>query len=413
MVLNFFPCLEMKKTLLVLMFLLSLILSAFSQKDYRDGYIITLSHDTIYGEIDLKSNYKNRKICEFKQEDKKIKYSPEDIRGFKIEDSKFYVSKEIELEGETQSLFVEYLLDGVVDLYYLKDFEQELYFIEKEGKLYQLKNKEVKKYHEGVNYVGNSTQYLGVLSYLFHDSPTIKDKIKNTRFTGKSLAKITEEYHHSICDDYSCIDYQRKLKGEVFVEPSFGFGHDRMKIKKSDDYAENVNPSFGINFRFKAARKHEATNLVLGVNLVKKSFDDNFYRILQVESGKTYNIDLDYTSVEVPVTYEYSFNSKEIRPFVYFGIKAAFNISSDSKITVPANKSHLEYEKSSSLPGLYYGFMAGIGTRFYLKKDSYILLKAGGEYITPFSSGDAFLNGSHVKSIKFSLGYGFLLKRKK
>ena len=108
------------------------------------GYIITNEFDTINGYINLQSNYNNSRFCEFRQGEnsEQKSYNPDEIRGYRIENIKFYVARKIKINGEEKTVFLEYLVNGIVDLYYLTEIATDYYFIEKDGVLNQLSNEE-------------------------------------------------------------------------------------------------------------------------------------------------------------------------------------------------------------------------------------------------------------------------------
>ena len=58
------------KTILLKIFLTStfsfLIITAYAQSNYRPGFVISLQNDTIYGQIDFRTDKMNAKRCVFK-----------------------------------------------------------------------------------------------------------------------------------------------------------------------------------------------------------------------------------------------------------------------------------------------------------------------------------------------------------
>ena len=115
---------------------------SFGQGNFRPGYIVTYNSDTLRGFIKLKSNFENSKSCIFKTEKNQIPkiLSPDDIRAYRIENGKYYLSKEIEIDSLKKKVFLEYLVNGIVNLYYYKDPLNEYYFIEKDKILSRLSN---------------------------------------------------------------------------------------------------------------------------------------------------------------------------------------------------------------------------------------------------------------------------------
>ena len=119
--------------------------SLIAQSDFRPGYIIYNNGDTLTGLIDYKGNQANARKCVFKlsKDDQEEKFTPEDIKAYRFIDSKYYVSKKILTEDsiETQ-LFLEYLIDGIVDVFYYRDLSDENYLIDNgDGNLLLVKDK--------------------------------------------------------------------------------------------------------------------------------------------------------------------------------------------------------------------------------------------------------------------------------
>jgi hypothetical protein len=107
---------------------------SFAQKDLENGYIIKNDDEQINGFIKIRSNIQNSKSCLFSKNVDGIteSFDPSDIKAYKT-DTKYYVSHEIDIDLLKQKVFLEYLIDGIADLYYLKDISNEYYFIKKDG----------------------------------------------------------------------------------------------------------------------------------------------------------------------------------------------------------------------------------------------------------------------------------------
>ncbi len=185
----------------------------YAQYDYRKAGIITHNNDTIFGLIDYGNNRSNSSFCLFKTtiESEPVKYLPGDITGYFFTDSKCYISKIVEINGKPTTIFIEYLLNGIVDLYFYEDADNYgFYFIEKEGKLYELVNEEKEFFFNGKYYLKHTKEYIGMLKYLTKDSPEISKNIEKSSLNHKSLIEITKNYHQNVCDSYECIIYSRK-----------------------------------------------------------------------------------------------------------------------------------------------------------------------------------------------------------
>ncbi len=209
----FFVFVQFRFKVIVIIICLLSFSKGYAQYDYRKAAIITHNNDTIFGLIDYGNNRSNSSFCLFKANttSKSVKYRPDDITGYFFEGSKCYTSKIVEINGIPTTIFIEYLLNGIVDLYFYKDTHNfGFYFIEKEGKLYELVNEEKEFFYKKRYYSKQTKEYIGVLKYLTKDSPEISKKIEKSSLNHKSLIEITKNYHQNVCDSYECIIYSRK-----------------------------------------------------------------------------------------------------------------------------------------------------------------------------------------------------------
>jgi hypothetical protein len=117
---------------------------------------------------------------------------------------------------KTEEYFLEYLLDGKVDLFVLQDFAERLYFIEKPGMpISELQFNETIVEQNGRMFFYTNSRYKGFLKIYMNDSPQICERIdKIRRVTQRSLVDLLEDYHYSVCNDYECINYTKKFHGQ-------------------------------------------------------------------------------------------------------------------------------------------------------------------------------------------------------
>lgn len=110
----------MKKLSIILSFLFVTTL-AFAQQNLRDGYVITLEGDTLYGMIDFRTSAMNAKRCVFKQNGAtEFKtYLPGEIDSYRfLHNGIYYVSKNVLKEDNTREMvFAEYVIRGNMNLY--------------------------------------------------------------------------------------------------------------------------------------------------------------------------------------------------------------------------------------------------------------------------------------------------------
>lgn len=188
--------------------------SVFSQSDFRDGYIVKNNGDTLRGLVDFRGNKASTQKCTFKEDknsDRKV-FTPEEIQSYRFIDHKYYESRLVESEGVVKKLFLEYLIDGEVDVYFFRDLEGEHYLIDDDsGNLIELVNTVKEMQIDNKRYEQERKEYLGQLKMAFQESPVIFDKVDQVSLTHNSLINIANDYHSQMCPDEACVIYSRKL----------------------------------------------------------------------------------------------------------------------------------------------------------------------------------------------------------
>ena len=201
------------KTKIIFIFLILGIIQTSAQSDFRSGYIVKNNNDTLYGLIDYRGNKANARECIFRKNEKSevVKFQPNEINTYRFTDSKYYVSKFVNTGEKEEEIFLEYLINGIVSIYYYSDMIGDHYFIEKEkGKLINLKNESKEVIIDMTKYIRETKDYVGILRYLLSDSPMMLNKVNTATLNRQALIKLASDYHYSICSDKSCIIYERK-----------------------------------------------------------------------------------------------------------------------------------------------------------------------------------------------------------
>src|SRR5690349_13148654 len=106
--------LKTKSRLLLSFFLLFPILNLFSQNDYREGYIVTIDHDTVPGFILYKESASRYTKCSFRKEmnAEAVEYYPLRIAGYGIKNDHYYKSKLVMIDSVNSHYFAEVLVQG-------------------------------------------------------------------------------------------------------------------------------------------------------------------------------------------------------------------------------------------------------------------------------------------------------------
>jgi len=222
-----------------------------AQSNFQPGFYITNQIDTVYGLIDDRGEIKNSKQCIYKTGEisEPVKFLPGEIYGFKIDDSKFYIARELSIAGHDSVVFLEYLVDGIKDLY----FYPGKYFIEdEEGKLHELILEKKLVYKRGSDFIQTKKIYAGQLRYTFADCPQLFNDIDASSLTHKSLINLTVDYHNKVCDGEKCLVYHKPVPIlSLKLGFSSGVNSTRVNLRQPGSYKE-VDFNGSTDFQFGA-----------------------------------------------------------------------------------------------------------------------------------------------------------------
>jgi hypothetical protein len=195
-------------------FLIVCILLAFSslnaQTGFRPGYVIKAEGDTLFGELNFRSEEQMLKACSFRKKDSTnvIYFSPTEINGYRFTNGKYFVSKEI----DKKKVFMEFLIKGRVNIYFSTDMYSDHYYIEKDSfGLKELPYNEGFKIKGDNEYLVQSNKHIGLLNYYMQDAPGLQSEILNIKKPErKNLINLAKDYHNAVCEGDKCIIYENK-----------------------------------------------------------------------------------------------------------------------------------------------------------------------------------------------------------
>jgi len=201
---------------IVLLLFVSIILSTylFSQSDFTPGYILKSETDTIRGLLKNNTDITNTKYCEFKQNEKAAVqlFAPNQITGYRFFNGKNYISKGIEFGSNEKKMFVEFLVEGKVNLYFYRDFLGNHYLLHKRG----IPIKEISQSNELIQRNDTVLQRKilikrGLVQYFLQDCPQLFPEIEKLTFcTHENLIQLLLKYHNLACPNDMCILYVKE-----------------------------------------------------------------------------------------------------------------------------------------------------------------------------------------------------------
>ena len=413
----------MKKNLLSII-IIFISTSCFSQNDWISGYIIKTQGDTVYGFVDNRASRVNEKYCFFRSElaGETQKFNPDELVSYRLSNGRYYVAKSIEEEGYENPVFLEFLIQGMLNIYHYSEEGISRFFAEKDGKLFELKNTKVIQTISQTVYQKENKEYIGLLSYALMDANMLQD-IQKTKFNTKSLINVAKKYHEKVCTGEKCIIYERssKLIHHIF---SIHTGISLNKFNWGDYTVSDYRPSslLGCSFEFENAFAWaENLNLILGLTyqnytnytLSEKDVDDGsnvtynnqkYYLTSNkyIYSGiKNLDVNLKMDVLKIPVYINYNFSKGQIKPYIGAGISSMYVFSQNKDFVY--NRFYSEYNKS--IPTFHVGAIGTAGCKFIFKNNQGIYLELTYEH-TQVPKVDQFLRFA-TNTFTLNCGYFF------
>ncbi len=326
------------KTVTLILLLLTAVLQSYAQSDYRKGFVINNSKDTIHGFIDFNSNKTNSKLCRFKQDigQKTVKYMPFDIKSYAYSGGRYYQSKKILFEGDSLSVFLECLVVGKLNLYkYSNSF-----FVSKGDGLYDITEEDIEVEDKfGFRYLTKSKLNRGVLSYYVGDNKRIYKRVEKMLFDHKSLTTLVEEYN---CENTNTKKRNKTFNNSLpFIKFQLGVvsgitfsSIDFQSDIKAYDYLtnssyENIYFSKGLKVNVSYPRVNEHVSLSFDITKQNISYDASLEKNT-INYSIYEDVHLEQESYKFNLGLIYHLISYRIRPFISIGAGIIYNSESNN-----------------------------------------------------------------------------------
>ena len=300
-------------------------LSLYGQNDFKPGYIIGPDQDTIYGQIKTQSESRNARSCIFRtgEDGEESRYEPGEIIAYRIVGGKYYVSKTLKEEGVEKQVFMEYLVNGMADLYYLREENSETFYIQKEGE------------------DALAITDIRLLKAAFSDSYEIQSSLDKATLSQKSLVDMTVKYHDYVCDGEVCINYSKEASRlSIQAGPVAGYSVSPVRLTGTElfeafDFGKSQVPVFGVLLDLGADRLGQHISFQLGVEYSKHSLQayteipGSQYYI----DRHTYDVQFQSSLLSFQLGTSYAFRGNRVRPFVGGGLLFSKFVGTDFHYT--------------------------------------------------------------------------------
>lgn len=361
--------------------IISLLVShlALSQTDYRPGYIITLSKDTVEGFILYTTSEVKFTTCSFRKtlSDEVTIFTPTQINGYRLKNDSYFSVRSVKIDTEINQLyFAEILVLGKATLFRIFD---KFYLEDSQLKVYPLEQTITEIIEEDKRYKKNDYKYVGILNWQFADCPKAQRQVKGVGLKERDLTILFEQYN-------SCFDQkQTSFKGEkpwsqTYIGLSGGamitqiLNIDDFPLSRSmnaDQFKKDKGLFIGLSYSFSSPRISERFSLNIDLFYQKASHESI------VSTSETYDVVFfGYTSLRLPLSVSYHFvNSRNnLKPFVEGGISLAFYLTNESywqheeidanSVTIDRLDDIIVVESNTARPFLGLGLSYDLNERF-------------------------------------------------
>ncbi len=330
------------KNLLLIIVLVLFKINGYSQGKFEHGYIVTSENETVNGYINLSKLIINPKVLEFRTaQTADIKfYNPLEIkfisisgRSFKGGIYSFVNSGKPDAVASNDTLFIEVLISGVINLYSVGISKPEIQFYIQKGKsaFIGLENK------KQTDETGLSTAKSGLklfqatLLTTMLDVKTMEGIVQDVAYTRKSISQAVSYYNSK---KEMTIGYKARrnfvfsaLGGVKYTKYDFsnhagGYMSEGQELVLTDPDPTCFTPLFGIGLstkRFGTQKKFSIYHSVLLAHLkyaysftgiIREDYYDIFY-----DSFEGYTVSYSFLP-----RYKFNLTQRQIKPFVEAGL---------------------------------------------------------------------------------------------
>ncbi|MCK3683191.1 hypothetical protein [Maribellus sp. YY47] len=303
------------------------------QTNFRPGYYITWDNDTVYGLIDYRGEIRNSRICEFRENENAeiIKLEADKIQSYRFIDDKFYVSKTLQLPNEgSKPVFVEFLVSGIINLYFYRDVNNYMYLVEKDGRIHEL-TKNVKD-NNGIII----SKHIGLLKAIFSDCNEIQSEINKVGLNHKSLIDITNKYHDCVCSDTACIIYEKSApKAKLRVAPVISGGIGQLHFDKglfsNYEFDKSYFPTAGMLFSISLPYWNQKLSFDIETDFSKLKNHGTYTKVSSFQT-EYYNADINFWAFQPSISLKYTFSKNDIKPTLSAGLCMNYIFSTSEEV---------------------------------------------------------------------------------
>ncbi|SDL06060.1 Outer membrane protein beta-barrel domain-containing protein [Catalinimonas alkaloidigena] len=359
--------------LLPLSFLL--VFSGQAQPIYRPGAVITLQGDTLHGQIGETSTSKMTREVLFRPEGpagSRIRYTPEEIRGFVIEQDRVYTAQPVHHAKGVTTRFLQEIVVGRVTLY--------------ETQLASLKSVYAIGNGDSVVALPNDRKFHGTLNTIFSDCAALRlnnlEAQKKYRYDLRTLTRLVTDY--TACTSSQPVQIRRRhapasVTGGIYAGANLYqiINFASTQSEAQGVYSQEVGGEAGLYGRVTLG--HVGVQASLGyASLHGEKIYVNFW-------GDEYRYQVATQLIRLPLTVQYHLFPGHFTPFVAAGGHLQYLLHQEGSRTTANGTSTYLLDVSDLSYGTSFGIglhvpLAPVALQIQLKRHRSRLLKYQANY---------------------------------
>jgi|GEM_PF-1911626 len=369
----------------------------YARDNWQSAYVIINENDTLFGQVDFRTSRANQQQCLFRKNDRSevIVFSPDDILGYRFTpDGKFYMSKEVDINGFPERTFIEFMVKGMINLYYFVDNNNQSHFLfeDQDGEVFAITRQSDRVES---NRIIQDNRFDGLIRRRFQEHPSIAFNPERFEFNQRSMINLAVTYHDLVCpigEECIIFENQRPDRRGIRVNYSvhtglnrivFGFEHNR--ITKYGDAGFAPTLGFGVEFSLPQRIRGFSLYADVAITRLEHRFDYVNYEIVLVTDfwGDDYQgffnrIDLNVFPLSARTGIKYTFHPRGRFSYVLKGGFTFQHLIGDATVTrFWQNRNDgivALLEPSNIYSKSYIGFHGALGAEYNLKNDNAIFL---------------------------------------
>jgi hypothetical protein len=329
-----------------------------AQADFRAGYIVPLSGDTVRGLADYRGGVRNAELCRFRPTAgaEAISYGPAQLQGYGFESGHHYRAQlltaidsvQYEAMPPPKRVFMEVLVSGPLNLYQLRSKTGvDRYFVAPASAGTSRPVTElIPRRNPGSDYLTRAylraNLYRGVLTELMVDCPTVRMEVASVPFTASALTTVVQRYNAcraaaatpgaaGTSAGRAAVRASERVKLGVVVGVERGrLSVNGLSLLENGNFVSTV-PVVGLGLTVPFASISEKLSLRFEALVEPPRYADTF--LSGPYFGANYEqMQLNLTYLRMPLMVRYTYPVGKLRPYAQVGASYAYRLNFDMSV---------------------------------------------------------------------------------